>query len=409
MATGSATLRSTLALPEVGRTLGSSLIGRVAYTAIELLLILHVRDLGGSYAEGGLVAGAFALGLAIVAPLVGRLVDLRGQSAVLLPTATACALALVAFAALPESTPLAALVGLAMLAGACHPPLGGATRALWPDLVPPERRHALFAIESSAVEMTFIVGPLVLVGIVAAATSPATGLATCAALLLGGTAVFASAPPSRRWRPSRASRSLAGALASPAVVTLIGAVACMGASFGAIEIATTAFAEEQGHPALVGPLLAAWAAGSLVGGLVLARRRAPVDPAGRLLALLAATAVADALVAAAPTTIALALALVVAGAFIAPAFATLYAMVADVAREGTLTEAYTWLMTGIAGGAAIGAAAGGVLVDTVSTHLAMAVAAASVALAATVVGLGRARLDSVVGAGATDQLVERPS
>ena len=389
MAAETSSLRALIALPEVGRTLSASLVGRLPYAAIGLLLILQVRELGGDYADGGIAAGAFALGLASLAPLIGRLVDRHGQGAVLVPAAVACAVPLAAIALLPDGTQVAPVAGLAALAGMAFPPLSGAMRALWPDLVPPARRHAIFALESVGVEVTFILGPLLLVGGLAALTSPGIGLAACAALILAGTLAFAAAPSSRRWRPSGAPRTLAGALASPALLTLMLAVACAGASFGAIEVAAAAAAEEGGSQALVGPLLAVWALGSMVGGVLTARGRAPADPRRRLGAMLAATALADVLVALAPGLLLLGLALFLAGAFIAPAFATLFAMVSDLAREGTLTESYTWLTTGLAGGAAVGAAAGGALVEAASTHAALGGAAVMVGLAAVVVTAGR--------------------
>ena len=127
---------------------------------------------------------------------------------------------------------------------------------------------------------------------------------------------------------------------------------------------------------------------SLIGGLAVARSRPPADPNRRLVLLLCATAVADALVAAAPGPWTLALALVLAGTCIAPAFATLYAMVADLAREGTLTESYTWITTGITAGAALGSAAGGALIDAHSPHAAMAAAAALVGVATLITSSG---------------------
>lgn len=389
MAAETTSLRSLLAMPEVGRTLGASLAGRLPYTAIGLLLILRVRDLGGDYAEGGVVAGAFALGLACLSPFVGRLVDLHGQRNVLVPCAVASSLPLVAIALAPADAPVGVIAALAALSGVAHPPLSGAMRVLWQDLAPPERRHAVFALEAAGVELTFIIGPLLLVGGLAWATSPSAGLLVCAGLLVAGTLAFASSPASRRWRPSLATRRLAGALASPALLTLMVAVAFMGASFGGIEVATAAFADEHGTRALVGPLLAAWALGSMAGGLLSARGRAPADPRRRLVVLLAATAVADGLVALAPSPWTLALALFLAGACIAPAFATLYSMVADLARDGTLTESYTWLTTGIVAGIAVGAATGGVVVDAASTHVAMGGAAALVAVAAIITSAGR--------------------
>lgn len=389
MPADTASLRSLLGIPQVGRTLAASLAGRLPFTSIGLLMILRVRETGGGYAEGGAAAGAFALGLAVIGPVVARLVDRHGQRAVLLPCALICALPLIGVALAPDDTPVPVFVALAALAGMAHPPLGGAMRALWPELVPAERRHAVFALEAAGVELTFIVGPLVLVGAFAGSTSPGVALIVCAVLLVAGTIAFATAPSSRRWRPARTARTLAGALDSPALLTLIVVVACVGASFGAIEVATAAHANEHGNAALVGPLLAAWAAGSLAGGVASARGRAPSDPRRRLVLLLAGTAAADVLVAIAPRPLLLAPALFVAGSCIAPAFATLYSMVADVAREGTLTESYTWVGTGVTAGMAAGAAIGGATVDAVSTHAAMGGAAGTVALATVVATAGR--------------------
>jgi MFS family permease len=389
MSAGPTPIRSLLATPEVSRTLTASLLGRLPFTAVGLLLILRVRDLEGGFGDGGMVAGAWAVGIACFSPLVGRLVDRHGQRRVLLPCAVLCASTLVAIALAPDATPLPALAALAAFAGMAHPPLSGAMRALWPELVPPARLHAILALESAGIELTFIAGPLLLVGALAGATSPSVALVGCAALLVAGTLAFVAAPSSRRWRPARIERTLAGALRSPALLTLMSAATFMGISFGAIEVATAAHADEHGSRALVGPLLAAWAAGSLVGGLLSARSRAPADPHRRLAFLLAATGAADVLVALAPSPPALGAALFVAGVCIAPAFATLYALTAEGAREGTLTESYTWLTTGITGGLALGAAAGGAVVDAASSHAAMAGAVLMVAVAVAIAWAGR--------------------
>src|SRR5680860_466613 len=66
-------------------------------------------------------------------------------------------------------------------------PLSGATRALWPDIVPPDRRHAVFALEGAGVELTFIVGPLLLAdALVSLAPTPAT---LALALFLAGSCI----------------------------------------------------------------------------------------------------------------------------------------------------------------------------------------------------------------------------
>ena len=375
----SAVLRS----PGVARVFAASLLGRIPAGALGLLLILRVRELGGGYADGGAVAGAFSLGYATAAPLVGRLVDARGQTRVLAATATAVGGALAALALAPHGTPLGALLALAALAGAAHPPLAACLRALWPVLLPDGgARHAAYALEAAALEVAYVLGPLLLVGAIAT-RSAALALGACVALLAAGTAAFATASPSRRWRPAAGvSRGLAGALASPGLRTLLAATALVGVSFGGVEVSTVAFAEQAHARGAIGPLLAGWGLASMVGGAIAVRRGAPRDRGRRIVELLAALSASDALLVAARGPLALAALLVVAGLAIAPTFAVLYDVAADVAREGTVTEAFTWLQTGIGGGLALGSAAGGALAAASGARAGFLAAAAGAGLAA---------------------------
>jgi MFS family permease len=80
-----------------------------------------------------------------------------------------------------------------------------------------------------------------------------------------------------------------------------------------------------------------------------------------LLAALAAGHLA--LAVATGSVFALAAVLTLAGATIAPTYACIYAMVEDVAPAGTVTEAFAWLATATAIGAAVGAAVAGTLAD----------------------------------------------
>jgi MFS family permease len=376
-------VRSVLTTPGVARVFCTSMVGRIPAGALGLLLILRVRELGGGYADSGLAGGAFALGLALAAPLVGRVVDARGQTRVLAACTTVSAGALVALALAPSGTPLLVLLGLGMLAGGAHPPLAACLRALWPVLlVDPARRHAAYALESAALEISYILGPLVLVGAVAT-HSAALALVASAALLAAGSAAFAASPASRAWLPTAGvRRGLSGALASPGVRTLLAAQAFVGVSFGAIEVSVVAFAEDVDARGAIGPLLAAWGLASMAGGAVAVRRGAPRDPLRRLVALLAALAATDALLLAATDALVLGALLVVAGLAVAPAFAVVYTLAGDVARDGTVTEAFTWLGTGIGLGLAAGSAAGGALAASGGARAGFLAAAAGAGLAA---------------------------
>ena len=123
-----------------------------------------------------------------------------------------------------------------------------------------------------ALELAFIVGPLLAAGL-ATAWTPLAGMIVSAAFYCVAAIGFATAPASRAWRPEESvERTRAGALRSPGIRTLVVAAACAAVAFGALEVALTAFAEEQGSRDAVGPLITVWSIGSLVGGLVYGAR-----------------------------------------------------------------------------------------------------------------------------------------
>src|SRR3954453_22855179 len=78
----------------------ASLVGRLPMGAVGLVIILRTHEITGSFAAGGAASVADALALGPIAPVVGRLIDLRGQTRVLLAGGTVYAVALTAFAAL---------------------------------------------------------------------------------------------------------------------------------------------------------------------------------------------------------------------------------------------------------------------------------------------------------------------
>ena len=206
-----------------------------------------------------------------------------------------------------------------------------------------------------------------------------------------------------------------GALRTPAMRTLALVMLAVGVVFGAVEIGVAAAGETLGSAAAAGPLLGIWGAGSLLGGLLAARaarargddadapparwRHASSTPRRRALAarprlarralpalLVGLTAGHLALALAATNVYALAAVLFLAGAAIAPTYATVYALVERAAPAGTVTEAFAWLATAVAVGAASGAAVAGTLAEHAgpSAVFVLAGAAAACALLTTV-------------------------
>jgi MFS family permease len=374
---------STLtAAPGAVRVLTSSIVARLPLPMLGIGLLVHAEHLTGSYAVAGLVTAAYAIATAIGGPALGRLVDRRGQTAVLMAAATAAAGLLAAVAALPHGAAPGLLVALAAAVGLTTPPAGACARALLPDLCGDrEATRVAYAIDATAVELTWVAGPpLALATGLLWSTGAAVALA--GAILLLGTAAFAAQPASRAWRPADHAAGRRGALRAPGLQTLVLVLVAVGVLFGAVEVAVTATAEHLSRDAAAGPLLGVWGLGSLLGGILTTRLGGGAHTAAGLTWMLAALAAGHlALAVAAGSLIALAAVLLVAGAAIAPTYAAVYAMVERVAPAGTATEAFAWLATAAAGGSAAGAALAGALAEHSGATVTFLLAAAAGAVA----------------------------
>jgi MFS family permease len=362
--------------PAALRVLGTSVIARMPLAMLGIALLIHARDLTGSFTAAGLVAGAYATATGVGGPLLGRLVDRAGQLPVLMPSVLASAAGLAGAALLPHGTAPIVLVGLAAAIGLATPPLGACVRTLLPGLARDEgTARVAYAYDATAVELTWILGPPLALGL-GALWSSGAALAAAAAILLAGTAAFAAQPAVRAWRPEPVTeRTRGGSLDSAGMRTLVLVLVAAGVLFGAVEVAVAAAAEALGSSAAAGPLLGLWGLGSLAGGVVATRRGGGARSAtglAQVLALLAAGHVA--LIAATGSLALLGATLLLAGAAIAPTCASAYAMVEDVTPEGTITEAFAWLATALAVGAAAGAAGGGAVADSAGPAAACALA-----------------------------------
>lgn len=351
----------------------TSLLAQLQMGALGLLLILHVRDVTGTYAAGGGVAAAYALALGISNPLLARVTDRRGPRIVLLCGAPVTAAAILAQAVVPDGTPVAWRIVLAALAGAAQPPVGALRRRLWNVLVEdPELRHRMYAAEAVLLEIVYILGPVAIVGGIGA-WSVTGAIAVCAACILVGDLAFAALPAIRSLagEPAR-ERDLLGALRSPGIVVTLAAFLTLGVTVGAIEVAIPAALQEMGHRSATGLILGVWGAGSMLGGIAISRTPRARRPELRLAALVAAWGVLHALPAAAGTPLGLAVTVLIAGSVIAPTFTTFNGLLDRIALPGTLTEAFTWTSTGMTAGAAAGGALAGRLADAVSPAAALA-------------------------------------
>jgi predicted MFS family arabinose efflux permease len=268
-------------------------------------------------------------------------------------------------------------------------------RTLLPAIVArPSDLPELFALESTLLEVTFVAGPPLALGL-GALWSTGGALVVSGLMLVSGTIAFATHRASRNWRPDIvAARSRAGSLRAVAIRVLIIVDLGTGIVFGATEVGVTATATHSGGAAAAAPLLALWGAGSLIGGLIVTRWGARLRGALQLPVLLTALAVSHgALLVSTHSLLGMGVIIMVAGATIAPTGSVIYAMVDRFAPAGTQTEAFSWLFTSSSSGAAAGAAGAGVLVQAVGPEAAFAFAGIAGGLAVAVAMLGACHLE----------------
>jgi predicted MFS family arabinose efflux permease len=151
----------------------------------------------------------------------------------------------------------------------------------------------------------------------------------------------------------------------------------IGGVFGGVEISAIGFADQDGRAALAGPLLACYAGGSMVAGLVYGSWHWQWSLTRRLLAgaVVMTVTVAGLPLAHAPAV--LAPMLFVAGLGIAPTLISGLSLVERLVPAGQVTEGLTWATTGIVVGLSLASPVAGHVVDDVGARQAFAVAALS--------------------------------
>ena len=196
--------------------------------ALGLLFVLHTQALTGSYARGGLVAGAYTLALGLSNPRArpGRRPPRARRSCCASARRSRPARSPPS-ALLPAGAPTGVVI-CAALAGAAQPPVGACMRALWPVLLrdadratPPTRPRA------SLLEVVYICGPLAIVAGIGS-WSLTAALGACAASSSPATSRSPrTRPRAAGGRDRAAARDLAGALRGGGVRVLLAVFALL--------------------------------------------------------------------------------------------------------------------------------------------------------------------------------------
>lgn len=355
----------TLRTPGALRVFLPALVGRMAFAMVTLALLYSVQSSTGSFAIAGAATGAFGISNVVASPHRARFVDRMGQRIALGSLSAAFAMGLGGLAlATTVDAPAWLLVVIAGLIGLFPPPLGASMRVIWSSLADPgPARTRAYSIDAVCEEVLFTTGPLIAAAIISA-SSPATALLVTACIAVIGTVGMTSSGASKE-RVARRASGLRGLrpLKQPGFAPVLVALLAVGTVLGTVEIAVPAVAEGIGSVELAGILLAAFAAGSAIGGLLYGQRTWRASLSTRLLLAGTTMALLSAGAALLSGILALALVLVAVGFFLAPSLITGYLYADHLTAEEVRTEASSWINTAVNAGAAGAAIAVGSVVD----------------------------------------------
>jgi MFS family permease len=352
-------------------------------------VLLLTRAGGGAYTLAGVLSAVYALGTAVGQPLLGRAVDRWGQLPVMLPAALLSAAGMTLFA-MAGPDPLSVAGAATLVAGVFTPPLEGGLRALWPSVLKREDQlHSVYALDAAAQEVLFVAGPLLLTLLVSV-FSVTAALLWIAALGVAGALTVVTAPPSRAWRAEPRTPDWLGPLRAPGLRALLGSLLFVGIALGSTAVAAVAYADRHGGGMVSSYLLSALSFGALVGGILYGARKWSGVPERRLRALMAGLAVFFPPLGLVPGVAAMTALAGLSGLFLAPMLACAFVVVDRHAPVGTVTEAFSWIVTTMGVGAAVGTAVTGPAAQYAGVSAAFAVAGAG-GLAALLVLLAAGR------------------
>ncbi|GII65108.1 MFS transporter [Sphaerisporangium krabiense] len=372
----------------------AALVGRLPSGMAGLLLVTGFVQSNGSYAQAGVAAACYAVGVGVSGPLRGRAVDRRGARGVLLVAGAGQALAFLALlAALAAETPAVVPLALSFVVGALLPPIGPVMRTMWSrSLTDQGLRSAAFALESVIVDAVFIVGPSV-VALLLAVSNSSVAIGVTAVFTAAGCLALAGAPAIGALRPVEgAARDWRGPLRVAGVRWMLPVGLLATGSITGVEVALLATADAQGHADLGGLLIAAFSVGSVFGGFAYGAVKLRGTSAAHLGVFLAVLAAGYAVAVAVTNLWLLAVVFAVAGVALAPMMTAQYTAMEEVAPEDAMTESFAWLNAlGQGGGALAATAAGALAADGRPGGGFLVAAAMSVAAALLTLALRRPR------------------
>lgn len=379
--------RAILARPGAASFSISGLISRFPMSMVGIGIVLMIEELTGSYALAGRVSAVYVLAQAVCGPQIARLIDQHGQARIMRPLLAVSATGITGLiVAAVLGAPEWALYVIAAGAGATIGSIGTLVRARWTTILDnPHDVHTAYSLEAALDEVVFVLGPVLATWLATSVASWSGLVFPVVAMLVGGywfLSQKATEPvPSAQARAQKPPT----VLRYPAMVLLVLVFVALGGVFGASDVATIAFAEEQGNKGAAGLVLAVFAAGSLVAGLWYGARRWVSPLWVRFTVTMLGLAVGVALFSVVSSMLMLAVVMFVTGLMIAPSLVGGNGLVQAIVPQAQLTEGLTYVGTALGVGVSFGSSLAGTRIDAAGAHAGFLVAIASAAIGAVLV------------------------
>ncbi|MHA3703957.1 MFS transporter [Jatrophihabitans sp. YIM 134969] len=374
--------RSVLQAPGALRFCLSAFVMRLPLSMypVSLVLLISLRD--GDYAFGGYLTGAYIAGAAVGGPVLSRSADRRGQRPVLaLWTSIHTAAVAGLIAAVLTDQPRWVLLAVAVVIGFSYLSVGALVRARWAGVFGGRREQltTAFSLESTLDEVIFVSGPIV-ASVVATQLDPLASFVLIA-VLAGAGAVGLGLAPGGEAVVTHGDAPRPPIPTGP-ILLVVATLAFVGMTLGGVDVATIAYVGQAGYDSWSGAVLACFAFGSGVAGLLYGavRWRRPVETRLRDQAFV--FGVMPVLLYLVPDVGVLAPLLFLVGLATAPMLIASFGTAERITPPERLTESMAWVNTGLNVGAGVIAPVIGLVADHVGADVALRIPWPAAALGA---------------------------
>jgi MFS family permease len=382
--------RELLAMPHVVTLAIAAFPGRMGYSMVVLAIFFKTQQTTGSVATAGLTIGLYSLSGSISAGVRGYLIERWGQTWPLLILVPSYASMIIAFGTMQTKQ---SLLITAFLLGITAPPINLAVRPLWKGIVPDNFLRTAYALDTSMISFTTVIGPAV-VTLLSLSSRPGLGLGVTAALMFVGGLAVAATSVSRNWIPEKKAQGQQKLWRDRAIQLLMFEGCFIGFGVGVFNVAVPAFATQEGVAQRVAWIFAAFGLANMIGGLLgglVSKNLAPLSALLRAYVLWVIASIP--IIFTYPDWT-----ITVVGAaigFIHGGFLVFYFEVLEAVRpHGTQASSIAWIWSIEGTFMAAGAALGGIVSEYYSPRAALALTPTMLLLGLIVFVIGKGRLSA---------------